>query len=94
MLLRSSMDVQATDGKEALMRYVTSYVSKLSENAELLRNTAASTFNQIWPFLIDLSPGEPEMTMAFSPQKISYCDHTRVKIVPPLPEHIEKHKYI
>ena len=64
-LLQSRMDVQTTDGKAALMRYVCTYVSKLAENVELLRNVDSSTFSQVWPFLIDLSPGEPEMTMSF-----------------------------
>ena len=87
------MDVQTTDGKAALMRYVCSYVSKLTENVELLRNIETSTFNQVWPFLVDLSPGEPEMTMSFSYNKMSYCNLSRVKITPPKPEFLDKNDF-
>lgn len=81
--LQSRMDVQTSDGRQALMRYVTSYVSKLSENAEILRSLDSTTFQQAWPFLIDVFPGEPEMTMAFANMKISHCNVSRFKIVPP-----------
>ena len=88
-LLKSRMDVQVTDGKAALMKYVASYVSKLTENAELLRNTNTTVFQQLWPFLIDLQPGEPEMAMAFSSTPMSYCNVTRAKLVPPSEDYFD-----
>ena len=89
-VLQSRMDVQCSDGKQALMRYVTSYVSKLSENAKLLRTTDSTAFQQVWPFLIDLFPGEPEITMAFADTHISYYNLSRVKLVPPTVEYLEQ----
>ena len=87
--LQSRMDVQTSDGEAALMRYVTTYVTKLSENAEILRSVDSTSFQQAWPYLIDMFPGEPEMTMAFSGQRISHSNLTRVKIVPPTIEHLQ-----
>ena len=81
-LLRSRMDVQTTDGKAALMRYVSSYVSKLSENVDLLCNIETSTFLQV-------SSDEPEMTMSFSSNKILYCNLSHVKVNPPKPEYMD-----
>ena len=97
-LLKSRMDVQCTDGRAALMKYVTSYVSKLTENAKLLRSTDSTAFHQLWPFLIDMAPGEPEMAMCFSSTPLSYCNKSRVKLVPPAIAYFDKHvisaKYI
>ena len=89
-VLQSRMDVQCSDGKQALMRYVASYISKLSENAKLLRSIHSTAFQQVWPFLIDLFPGEPEMAMAFADTHISYCNLSRVKLVPPTVEYLEE----
>ena len=85
-VLQSRMDVQTTDGQSALMQYVTSYVTKLVENATVLRNTDVNVFQQLWPFMIDMRPGEPEMSMAFSSTKLSYCNLTRVRLNPPSEE--------
>ena len=85
-VINSRMDVQASDGKAALMRYVSSYISKLTHTTDILRSTKTTAFQVAVPFLIDLHPGEPEMAMAFSSISMSYCDHSRIKVVPPVSE--------
>lgn len=85
-VLNSRMDVQMSDDNSALMKYVSSYVSKLTYSSETLRSTKTTPFQATIPFLIDLHPGEPEMSMVFSSTKISYCTHSRIKLVPPVSE--------
>ena len=80
------MDVQGCDGKAALMQYVSSYVTKLTHTSEVLRSTETTAFQVALPFLIDLHPGLPEMAMAFSSTSMSYCNLSRVKLVPPVSE--------
>ena len=82
-VIQSRMDVQICDGKEALMKYVSTYVTKLQHGSQILRSTSSSAFQVALPFLIDLQQGEPEMTMAFSSTNISYCSLSRIKLVPP-----------
>lgn len=85
-VLQSRMDVQMADDNSALMKYVSTYVSKLTHSSETLRSTKTTPFQATIPFLIDLHPGEPEMAMVFSSTKISYCTHSRIKLVPPVSE--------
>lgn len=82
--LNSRMDVQASDGKAALMKYVSSYVTKLQEPHDALRSTKTTPFQVAMPFLINDHPGEPEMAMAFSKTSMSYCNLSRYKLVPPV----------
>ena len=85
-VIKSRMDVQTSDGKAALMQYVSSYATKLTHTTDILRSTKTTAFQVAVPFLIDLHPGEPEMAMAFSSTSMSYCNRSRIKVVPPVSE--------
>ena len=85
-VLNSRMDVQGCDGKAALMQYVCTYATKLSHSAQILKSTSTTAFQVALPFLIDAHPGEPEMAMAFASTPMSYCNLSRVKLVPPVSE--------
>ena len=89
-VLQSRMDVQASDGKDALMSYVCGYVAKLAEDTELLRSTQTTPWQAMWPFLIDHHPGEPEMAIMFSSNKLSYCNKAKLKLIPPTIEFFDK----
>ena len=73
------------------MSYVVSYTAKQSENAQLLRSVESTSFQVASSYLLQKQPGEPEMAMAFSGEKMSYTNLTTFKLVPPTITYFEDH---
>lgn len=87
--LKSHMDVQASDGRGHLLRYVASYIPKFSSqfSAEWL-NDAASDYAVARRVLTDYKPLEPEMFLQLAGHLFPQSFHTGTlrRIVVPLPD--------
>lgn len=98
-VVKSSMDLQCSDGKSALLQYTATYASKLTHTSNILRSTETTSFQVMLPFLIDLKPGVNEMAMVFAPTSMSYCSRSRIAVTPPVraefaAKHVLLQKYL
>ena len=88
--LKSSMDVQATNGKGMILKYVASYVSKAHESfhsdALYCRSLSPSTTAIRYSMALDIA--EPEMWALLSSKKLSWTNASRKQCA--LPTTIEK----
>ena len=92
--LKCSMDVQTTDGKSMVLKYVSSYVSKWHDAVSIdsLYSPNVSGHQTASCYLKSLTPCEPEMWMSLSNVKIAWsCSRTKRFIVP-LPEKVTLNK--
>jgi hypothetical protein len=72
--LSCRMDVQTTDGKGMILRYVTSYVSKWKDayNNELLYSSHVTPYQAAYSHIKQMEPCEPEMWLHLSSLKMSW----------------------
>lgn len=83
--LKCRMDVQATDNRNMILRYVTSYVSKVHD-AQLQKSTFTrnpSTYMIAYQHLKALCPNVPEMVLQMSDIKVAWSSTNTKKFVPP-----------
>ena len=90
-LLRSlhcRTDVQLADGKALLLKYVSSYVTKMHESAtsEGLYCTDVTGYQAAHSFLRTVTPLEPEMVFQLSNIKVYWTDKFTVLFRPPFPD--------
>ena len=74
--LRCRMDIQFSDGKAMLLRYVTSYVSKWKDaySNDALYSRYVTPYQAAYRHLKEMQPCEPEMWMHMSPIKFSWSN--------------------
>ena len=85
-VLKSSMDVQTTNGKQMLMKYVTSYVSKGKESfhTDTLYTSTLSPATTAFKYALSLDIAEPEMWVLLTSRKISWTNASRKQYSIPL----------
>ena len=83
--LKCRMDVQMTDGKDMLLRYVTSYVAKWHDSFQTagLYSRSVSACQAAVRHVKDLHPCKPEMWLALSSMKHCWTSSTTEKYMPP-----------
>nr|XP_026695284.1 uncharacterized protein LOC113475383 isoform X2 [Ciona intestinalis] len=83
--LQCSMDVQLTDQHGMLMRYVSSYVSKMKDNTMAIRDlySDVSGCDVAYRYLCELAPCEPEMIMALSNVRMAHTSSKTKRFVVP-----------
>ena len=91
-----SMDVQTSDGRGMVLRYVTSYVAKWTESfhKDSLFVSDVNASHAAFRYLVNLKLCEPEMWTLLSDTKLSYCYGTTVQFVAPYPQSIEDHTVV
>lgn len=83
--LKCSMDVQSTDGKSMILRYVTSYVSKWQDAYanDALYSTHVTAYQAAYRHLKEYKPSEPEMWLQLSSKKFAWsASRTKRFVVP------------
>ncbi|KAJ7359029.1 hypothetical protein OS493_019936 [Desmophyllum pertusum] len=91
--LRCRTDVQSTDGKGMVLKYVSSYVLKWHNGAsnEGLHCNDVSGFQAACTFLRSMHPLEPEMALQLTNMKIAWtCSRTK-RVTPPTPDSASTH---
>ena len=92
--LKCRTDVQMADGKAMLLKYVTSYVTKMHESAtsEGLYCTDVTGYQAANSFLRTVTPLEPEMVFQLSNIKVCWTDKMTHLFRPPFPDQTMSHK--
>ena len=92
--LHCRTDVQLADGKALLLKYVSSYVTKMHESAtsEGLYCTDVTGYQAAHSFLRTVTPLEPEMVFQLSNIKVCWTDKFTVLFRPPFPDQTEGNK--
>ena len=92
--LKCRTDVQMADGKAMLLKYVTSYVTKMHESAtsEGLYCTDVTEYQAANSFLRTVTPLEPEMVFQLSNIKVCWTDKMTHLFRPPFPDQTMSHK--
>jgi hypothetical protein len=91
------MDVQGSDGRGMLLKYVSSYVAKFSDQfAQEWLNEHASAFSLARRILRDYHPLEPEMWLQLSAQQFPqvFADGTLKRFVPSTPFDADQPKLV
>ena len=85
-VLKSSMDVQTTNGKQMLMKYVTFYVSKGKESfhTDTLYTSTLTHATIAFKYAMSLDIAEPEIWMLLTSRKISWTNASRKQYSIPL----------
>ena len=88
--IQCSMDVQSTNGRAMLLKYVSSYVSKAKESfhSDALYCSSLSPSTTAIKFAVSLDIWKPEMLALLSSKKLSWTNATRKACA--LPTTIEK----
>ena len=98
--LRCRMDVQTSDGRSMILKYVTSYVSKWQDSYsnDALYSAYVGPNQAAYKHLSCLKPLEPEMWLALSSTKVSWTNSRRKKIAIPtidrLDDNVQHQKYL
>ena len=73
--LKSHMDVQSSDGKAMLLKYVTSYVTKLKDHEilDIYHGSDISGYHIGARYMERLIVGVPEMVQHFCTTKVAWC---------------------
>ena len=81
--LKCRMDIQTSDGKGMLLRYVASYVSKWHDafNSDVMFSIRTGPYQAVYRHLRGLRPREPEMWMSLSAKKLAWSQ-SRTKQFP------------
>ena len=92
--LHCQTDVQLVDGKALLLKYVSSYVTKMHESAtsEGLYYTHVTGYQAAHSLLRTVTPLEPEMVFQLSNIKVCWTDKCTVLFRPPFPDQTEGNK--
>ena len=74
--LQCSMDVQFSDGKAMLLKYVTSYVAKCHDavKTQQLYSVDLGAYQAATSFLKNMHPLEPEMVLQLTSMKIAWTN--------------------
>jgi hypothetical protein len=98
--LSCRMDVQTTDGKSMILRYVTPYVSKWKDAFpnEQLYSTHVTPYQAAYKYVKQIKPCEPEMWLHLTSMKMSWtCSRTKEYVVPlfsTIDSNTVHHKYL
>ena len=86
--LQCRMDVQSSDGKGMILKYVASYVSKWHDahSNDALFSLHIGPYQAAYRHLRALRPLEPEMWMSLSSQKIAWTNSRTKSVTVPTPE--------
>ena len=92
--LKCRTDVQLADGKAMLLKYVSSYVTKMHESAtsEGLYCKDVTGYQAAHSFLRTVTPLEPEMVFQLSNIKVCWTDKMTILFRPPFPDQTTTHK--
>ena len=92
--LKCCTDVQLADGKAMLLKYVSSYVTKMHESAtsEGLYCKDVTGYQAAHSFLCAVRPLEPEMVFQLSNIKVCWTDKMTILFRPPFPDQTSTHK--
>ena len=92
--LRCHTDMQVADGKAMLLKYVSSYVTKMHESAtsEGLYCSDVTGYQAANSFLRTVTPLEPEMVFQLCNIKVSWTDKSTLLFRPPFPDQMSTHK--
>ena len=92
--LKCCTDVQLADGKAMLLKYVSSYVTKMHESAtsEGLYCKDVTGYQAAHSFLRTVRPLEPEMVFQLSNIKVCWTDKMTILFRPPFPDQTSTHK--
>ena len=92
--LKCRTDVQLADGKAMLLKYVSSYVTKMHESAtsEDLYCKDVAGYQAAHSFLRTVTPLEPEMVFQLSNIKVCWTDKMTILFRPPFPDQTTTHK--
>ena len=95
-MLKCPIDVQISDGKEMLLRYVTSYVSKWQDSfaTKGMYNRCVTPCQAAMRHLKDLHPCKPEMWMTFTSIKASWSSSNTKKYTPPTSLSVENDTWL
>ena len=86
--LQCSMDVQSSDGKGMLLKYVTSYVSKCHDvvKTQQLYSRDLGAYQAATSFLKNMHPLEPEMILQLTSMKIAWSNSRTKAVTAPIPK--------
>ena len=92
--LKCSMDIQTTDGRSMVLRYISSYVSKWHDAVDVnsLYSQHVSAHQAAFQYLRNLRPCEPEMWLALLNVKVAWSSSRTKRYVVPLPDQAEQNK--
>lgn len=92
--LRCRSDVQLADGKALLLKYVSSYVTKMHESAtsEGLYCNGVTGYQAANSFLRTVTPLEPEMIFKLASTKVCWTDKMTLLFRPPFPGQTDSNK--
>ena len=92
--LKCRTDVQLADGQAMLLKYVSSYVTKMHESAtsEGLYFKDVAGYEAAHSFLRTVTPLEPEMVFQLSNIKVCWRDKMTILFRPPFPDQTTTHK--
>ena len=85
--LRCRMDVQTSEGRAMILRYVTSYVSKWQDayDNDAMYSVHVGSYQAAYRYVRSIKPLEPEMWLQLSSTKMSWSSSRRKKFrVPPI----------
>ena len=85
--LQCSMDVQSSDGKAMLLKYVTSYVAKCHDavKTQQLYSVDLGAYQATTSFLKNMHPLEPEMVLQLTSMKIAWSNSQTKPFTAPTP---------
>ena len=85
--LQCSMDVQSSDGKAMLLKYVTSYVAKCHDavKTQQLYSVDLGMYQAATSFLKNMHPLEPEMVLKLTSMKITWSNSRTKPFTAPTP---------
>lgn len=88
--LQCRMDIQTTDNKSMVLRYVTSYVSKFQDHgvSESLYSRHVPPAKAAYRILRDMKTLEPEMVVTLSSSKLAWTNNATKRYVPPRPNNV------
>ena len=93
--LKCSMDVQSSDRKSMLLKYVTSYVAKCHDvvKTQQLYSRDLGAYQAATSFLKNMHPLEPEMIMQLTSMKIAWTNSRTKAVTAPVPEQAPSKSY-
>ena len=97
--LQCSMDVQSSDGKAMLLKYVTSYVAKCHDEVKTqqLYSMDLGAYQAATSFLKNMHPLEPEVVLELTSMKIAWSNSRTKPFTAPTPsqtQHKVHQKYL
>lgn len=90
--LQCFMDLQASDGKAMMLKYVTSYVAKCHDavKTQQLYSVDLSAYQAATSFLKNMHPLEPDMVLQLTSMKIAWSNSRTKAFTAPTPEQTQQ----